>query len=96
MTLSAAEILDLVLAHARKMSLLCADFSARGTKLVNTYRHGPHKIVALFVVGTNSYWEVTAQASRDADWTQDALDAWLHEELVRQLDAWCAVRAEAP
>jgi hypothetical protein len=90
------EIFDRVLDNARRRSTLRAAFSARGTKLVNTYQHGPYKIVALFVVDTNSYWEVKAQASRDVPWTQDALDVWLCEELVRQLDVWCAARVESP
>lgn len=88
------EMLDLILDNARRLSALRSSFAARGAELVNTYRHGPYKIVALFVVDTNSYWEVTSQASRDESWTQDALDAWLDEELVRQLDAWRAAHAE--
>lgn len=62
-------------------------FKKRGADLVTTYRHGPYKIEALFrLVETNHYWTVTSQAAREHDWIQPELDAWLHEDLVRQLD----------
>ena len=65
-------------------------FTHRGAELINTYRHGPYKIVVLFRVEPSHYWTVTSQAARDHAWTQLELDAWLHEDLVRQLDNWRA------
>lgn len=63
-------------------------FKSRGAELIQTYRHGPYKIEALFRVEKNHYWTVASRATRERAWTQSELDAWLHEDLVVQLDRW--------
>ena len=82
------EVTDPALAFlvcSRAESQLRNAFAERGAKLINLYRQGPYKIEALFLVGTSNYWSVTSQADRTPMWTQATLDAWLYEDLVRQL-----------
>jgi hypothetical protein len=75
------------LVRSRAESQLRNAFAERNAELINLYRHGPYKIEALFLVSTSNYWSVTSQADGTRTWTQAALDAWLYEDLVRQLGA---------
>jgi hypothetical protein len=77
------EIFNLIIDDARRTSTLRANLAKRRIELINTYRHGPYKIVALMRWKTNVYLDVTAQASHDVGWTQEALNEWLREELIR-------------
>lgn len=73
---------------AKVQQILREAFHDRGAELITTYRYGPYKIVALFRIGDNAYWNVMSQTSADQAWTQTTLDIYLHEDLIRQLDLW--------
>jgi hypothetical protein len=77
--------ITIFLADAKRRADLKAAFEARGAELVNTYRHGPYTIEALFKTASG-YWTTKASVDKNRAWTQRELDDEIQTALIDALD----------
>ena len=90
------DLVSRVLREAARRADLRRAFAERGVDLVQTYRLGPYGMKVLFASAHAVYWTLEAQADRGRVWTQETLDAWLVEELLKKLEDWRAEESRAP
>jgi hypothetical protein len=93
-----SEMLELLMRSGERERRLRERFLERGATIVQTYRHGPFRLEALFTVEhPYSYWAIECSVDRERvpAWTQEVLDRQLDDDLIAELNRWMTIRGRA-